>query len=177
METIYLTIPGLGNSGARHWQTLWEKEFPEKFARIEQADWDTPDCADWIENIDKEVRRRAAENVVLIAHSLGCTAIAHWAKNFQTPIKGAFLVAPSDCEAATYTFETTGFSPIPLERLPFKSVVVASTNDYYVSLKRAAFFAESWGSEFVNIGAKDHINTNAGFGEWHEGLELLKKLD
>jgi predicted alpha/beta hydrolase family esterase len=150
---------------------------PEKFARIEQENWDTPDCADWIGNIEKAVRRHETERVVLIAHSLGCAAIAHWTRKFRTPIKGAFLVAPSDCEATTYTFETTGFSPVPLERLPFKSLVVASTNDYYVTLERAAFFAESWGSEFVNIGAKDHINADAGFGEWREGLELLKKLD
>lgn len=177
METIYLTVPGIGNSGPQHWQTLWEKEFPEKFTRIQQQVWDAPDCADWIGNIEKEVRRRKTEDVILIAHSLGCAAVAHWAKNFQTPIKGAFLVAPSDCEAKTYTFDTAGFSPVPLEKLPFKSLVVASTNDYYVTLERAELFAESWGSEFINIGAKDHINADAGFGEWREGLELLEKLD
>jgi uncharacterized protein len=177
MKSIYLIIPGLGNSGPQHWQTLWEKEFPDKFTRIQQTNWDTPACSDWIETIENEVRKHQVENVVLIAHSLGCTAVAHWAKRFQTKIKGAFLVAPSDCEAETYTFDTKGFQPIPLEKLPFKSVVIASTNDYYVSLERAEFFAKSWGSELVNVGAKGHINADAGFGEWQDGLELLKRLD
>jgi uncharacterized protein len=177
MKTMYLIIPGLGNSSPQHWQTFWEREFPDKFTRIQQANWDSPTCSDWIETIENEVRKHEIESVVLIAHSLGCTAVAHWATTFQTKIKGAFLVAPSDCEAETYTFDTKGFSPIPLAKLPFKSMVIASSNDYYVSIERAEFFAKSWGSELVNVGAKDHINADAGFGEWQEGLRLLKRLD
>ncbi len=174
METIYLTVPGVTNSSANHWQSLWEKEFPEKFRRIEQAEWHTPICDDWIET---EVRKASPEKVVLVAHSLGCTAVALWTKRFGTRIKGGFLVAPSDCEAETYNFDTKGFAPIPLGKLPFKSLVAASTNDEYVSFERAKQFADAWGSEFFNVGAKGHINTSAGFGEWSEGLELLKNLD
>jgi len=176
METIYLTVPGVTNSSPQHWQSLWEKEFPEKFRRIEQKEWDTPVCADWVKKIEEDVQRTNIETVVLVAHSLGCTAVAHWARKFGTKIKGALLVAPSDCEAETYNFDTKGFAPIPLEKLPFKSLVVASTNDGYVSLKRAEQFANAWGSEFVNVGAKGHINAGSGFGEWNEGLEFLKNL-
>jgi len=177
MKTIYLTVPGVTNSSLQHWQSLWEKEFPEKFQRIEQKEWNTPICADWLEKIEADVQKATPETVVLVAHSLGCTAVAHWARKFGTRIKGALLVAPSDCEAATYNFDTKGFTPIPLEKLPFVSLVVASTDDEYVSLERARQFADAWGSEFVNVGAKGHINFGAGFGEWNEGLELLKKLD
>ncbi len=175
--SINLIVPGIGNSSSQHWQSLWEKQFPDNFSRIEQEVWDTPTCSDWIETIEKAVCRHDVSEVILIAPSLGCVAVNHWAKRFGTPIKGALLVAPSDCEAATYTFDTKGFAPIPLDKLSFKSVVVASTNDYYVSFERAKHFAESWGSELVNIGAKDHINADAGFGEWQEGLEFLKKLN
>jgi len=177
METIYLIVPGVTNSSPQHWQSLWEKEFPERFRRIEQKEWNTPVCADWINEIEVNVREANPETVVLVAHSLGCVAVAHWARKFGTRIKGAFLVAPSDCEAESYTFDTKGFAPIPLDKLPFKSLVVASTNDEYVSLTRARQFADAWGSEFVNVGAKDHINFGAGFGEWNEGLELLKKVN
>jgi uncharacterized protein len=177
MKTVYLTVPGVTNSSSQHWQSLWEKKFPDKFRRIEQANWDTPTCSDWIKTIEKEVQSESPESVILIAHSLGCTTVAHWAKRFGTHIKGAFLVAPSDVEATSYTFDTKGFAPIPLDKLPFKSLVAASENDEYVSLARAKQFADAWGSEFVNIGEKEHINANAGFGEWNEGLELLKRLD
>jgi predicted alpha/beta hydrolase family esterase len=177
MQTIYLTVPGVTNSSPRHWQSLWEKEFPERFRRIEQKEWNTPVCTEWIDKIEEEVQKANPETVILVAHSLGCTAVAHWAQKFGTKIKGAFLVAPSDCEAATYNFDTKDFAPISLDALPVKTLVVASSNDEYVSLERAEQFADAWGSEFINVGDKGHINAGAGFGEWNEGLQILKKLN
>ncbi len=174
---LYLIVPGVTNSSENHWQSRWEREFPNKFRRIAQTEWDTPVCSDWIAKIEADVQAAGPENVVLVAHSLGCIATAQWAKAFRTKIKGAFLVGPSDCEAESYTFDTKGFAPIPLERLPFKSVVVASTNDEYISMARARQFADAWGSELFDVGAKGHINVGSGFGEWNEGLELLKRLD
>lgn len=76
-----------------------------------------------------------------IAH-LGCTAIAHWATTYKVTIKGALLVAPSDIEAPVYTFDATGFTPIPLTKLPFKTIVIASEKDPWVSVHRAQFFAK-----------------------------------
>ncbi len=177
MATQYLIVPGVTNSSENHWQSRWEREFPDKFRRIQQTEWDRPVCSDWIAKIETDVQETGWENVILVAHSLGCIAVANWAKEFGTKIKGAFLVGPSDCEAASYRFETKGFAPIPREPLPFPSVVVASTNDQYITLERAVQFADAWGSDLVNVGAKGHINPGAGFGEWNEGLKLLKRLD
>ncbi|WP_183578655.1 RBBP9/YdeN family alpha/beta hydrolase [Mucilaginibacter sp. X5P1] len=174
-QPTILILPGLGNSGPEHWQSIWEQKF--NFTRVQQADWETPVCADWIENINNEVQKHYAANVILVGHSLACTTIAYWAQKFNVKIKGALLVAPSDTEADTYPPGTTGFSPVPLIKLPFRSIVVASTNDYYVTLERARHFADSWGSEWVNIGDAGHINSSSGLGEWHQGLELLKKLE
>ena len=177
--TIYLTVPGVTNSSENHWQSRWEREYPDEFRRIEQAEWNAPDVEDWVAKIEADVQVAGPESVVLIAHSLGCIATAHWAGRFGTKIKGAMLVAPSDCETDKYrgTFDSKGFDPVPLEQLPFHSVVVASTNDEWVTFERAKQFADMWGSEFVDVGAKGHINPGAGFGEWDEGLKLLDRLD
>ncbi|MDB5017373.1 MAG: alpha/beta hydrolase [Mucilaginibacter sp.] len=64
-----------------------------------------------------------------------------------------------------------------LVKLPFKSIVVGSTNDFYVTAERAKLFADSWGSEFISVGDAGHINVGSGFGEWDKGLEILKQLD
>lgn len=177
MDSIYLTVPGITNSSENHWQSRWEREYPEKFKRIEQDEWDTPNVGEWVERIESVVRDNEIENTILIAHSLGCIAVAHWSKYFATKIKGAMLVAPSDCEAETYTFESTGFEPIPLVPLAFPSIVVASTDDQYATLNRSKLFADAWKSELINVGAKGHINPGSGFGAWDEGLEILKRLD
>lgn len=177
MSATYLMVPGLTNSGPEHWQTFWEGGRYESFHRIRQDEWDHPVCADWIARIESEVRAFGPEDVILAAHSLGCTAVAQWARKYGTVIKGAMLVAPSDCEAPTYKFDTKGFTPIPLDPLPFRTLVVASANDEYVSLERARQFAEAWGSEFIDIGEAGHINAASGHGPWEEGLKLLSRLD
>jgi len=173
--TNYFIVPGLGNSIGEHWQTYFEKS-AANFYRVEQKDWDTPNSADWVENISQAIAGYKPETVVLIGHSLGCIAIANWAKISNFKIKGALLVAPSDVEAPKYNFDTLGFEKVPLDGIDFKTIVVASTNDEWVNIHRAEFFAECWGSEFINIGEAGHINTTSGFGEWKAGLEILKIL-
>ncbi len=143
-----LIHPGLGSSGQGHWQSLWEKQFPE-FERINQAELDTPVCQDWITKLDEVVMAGDPANTILVGHSLACTTIAYWANTFGRKIKGTLLVAPSDTEAASYPPGTVGFIPVPLLKLPFPSIVVASTDDFYVSLGRATQFANAWGSELV----------------------------
>src|SRR6266404_414078 len=169
-----LIIPGLFNSGPKHWQSLWQAKHPE-YVRVMQGDWARPRCEDWITMLDKYVAE-ASGPVVLVGHSLGCATIAHWAGRFNGAIKGALLVAPSDPEAATYTFETEGFSPLPLRPLNFPSIVVASDNDPYITIPRALQFSEAWGSRLENIGDAGHINADSGFGEWPEGEKLLSEL-
>lgn len=174
-QSTVLIIPGLGNSGEDHWQSRWERELG--FKRVDQKDWNTPVCKDWIETIDRTIKMLNSENIILVGHSLACSTIGYWSKKYNRKIKGALLVGPSDTEADTYPAGTTGFSPMPLHTLPFKSIVVASTNDFYVSLERATFFADTWGSELIRIGEAGHINVAAGYGKWDYGLELLKQLD
>ena len=174
--THYFIVPGLGNSGEDHWQTHFEHAGPN-FQRINQQEWDTPVCDEWITTVDQALSGYDLSKVVLIGHSLGCLTIAHWARKFGRRIKGALLVGPSDFEAPQYTFQATGFAPIPLEKINFKTIVVASTNDPWVSMERAAFFAKNWGSELINIGEAGHINTAAGFGKWDEGMALLGRFE
>ena len=58
------------------------------------------------------------------------------------------------------------FENTPLLPFDFPSMVVASTNDVYAGIEEAEKLAHAWGSTFVNIGAKGHINTLSGLGFW-----------
>lgn len=171
-----LILPGLWNSGEEHWQTKWEKS-NNNFTRIIQQDWETPRCIDWIECLDKKIAEFGTNNVILVGHSLACPTISFWANKYNRKIKGALMVAPVDTEAATFPSEPSGFSPIPMNILPFNSIVVASSNDPYATLNRTMLFAQKWGSEFINIGEEGHISSTSGLGDWNYGLNLLKKLD
>ena len=174
--TRLFIVPGLGSSGPDHWQTYFERELPD-CTRIEQREWDVPDRAEWVARLEAALDGEDLSQVVLVAHSLGCVTVAHWASQYGHRIKGALLVAPSDVETAHYAaFPTTGFGPMPLARLPFPSKVVFSQNDDWVTPARARQFAEAWGSELVDIGLAGHINAASGYGPWPAGLELLESL-
>jgi predicted alpha/beta hydrolase family esterase len=172
----YFIVPGLGNSGPQHWQT-WFEQSGHNFHRIQQKEWNEPVCADWISNIDSALAGEDLSKVILIGHSLGCASIAHWAKKYGRIIKAAMLVAPSDVESLKYDFPVTGFSPMPTDKINFKTIVVASSDDQWVTAERAAYFASNWNSELISIGNAGHINAASGHYEWKEGLDILKSLD
>jgi uncharacterized protein len=174
MRATILIIPGLHNSGPEHWQSHFEREL-DGCTRVEQSDWITPVCSDWISVLDVAIQQHG-DRVVLAAHSLGCATVAHWAARYKRQIMGALLVGPSDVEAPTYPSGTTGFTPMPLDRLPFPTVVIASRNDPFVTFERAQFFASCWGSVIEDAGDAGHLNADAGYGAWPRAKELIRKL-
>jgi uncharacterized protein len=173
-----LILPGLSSSGPEHWQTLWEQRDPS-LRRVEQAEWETPRCADWVTRLDDAIAS-AEEPVVLVAHSSSCALVAHWARDASSEnlarVRGALLVAPSDPEGPNFPRGPTGFAPMPLEQLPFPSIVVASRDDRYVTMERAREYAAAWGSELVDLGDAGHINAASGLGAWPTGYGLLQRL-
>jgi len=171
-----LVLPGLGGSGPEHWQTLFERRNPA-WRRVEQQDWDRPDPAAWISALESAVRA-APEPVVLVAHSLACALVAHWARSGSAGrVAAAMLVAPPDVESDAHVPpEARVFAPMPSDPLPFPAVVLASRDDPYCPIARACGFAALWGADFIDVGPLGHINTDSGHGPWPEGERLLADL-
>lgn len=171
-----LSIPGWNGSGAGHWQTLWEQKYPH-FRRVEQGNWSRPLRRDWTRQITAEIER-IAPPVFLVAHSLGCLAVAHWAAlapEMPDRVAGAFLVAPPwIAESGQCPRELLDFLPMPLRHLPFPSLLVASEDDHYLPAEIAVRLAKAWGSQFVNVGRQGHINVASGHGPWLVGEGLLE---
>lgn len=173
-----LIVPGWSDSGPDHWQSRWTRAL-KTAARIEQDNWLEPERDAWVGRIIESIVA-STRPVVLVAHSLGVAAVAHagqrMPKGFLT---GAFLVAPADVDNAsswpetqgqTFDVEVSGFAPLPLDPLPFPSILVASANDPYCEIGRARQFASAWGSTLVEGGDMGHINSESGHGPWPEGV-------
>lgn len=178
MSLTTLILPGLFNSGPEHWQTHWER-LDATCRRVEQTDWATPRCADWVAGLDAAIAGLTRE-AVLVAHSSACALVAHWAAAAPPAhlarVRGALLVAPSDPAGPRYPAGPEGFGPVPEQRLPFPSIVVASADDEYVTLERARAYAAAWRSRFVDAGAAGHLNGASGLGAWPAGYALLESL-
>lgn len=140
-----------------------------------RANWTSPHCADWVAVLQEAIVTSDAP-VILIAHSLGCCLVAHWALRHKGLVRGALFVAPPDIGAPTFPAQVAGFAPTPLMRLPFPSTVVASANDPFCSIARVEYFAEHWGARLTVLGPLGHINDRSGLGTWPAGIELVAEL-
>jgi uncharacterized protein len=168
-DTDILFIPGLGDSGGDHWQSRWQGKLSTA-RRVEQADFDHPDRAMWVDAIVAAVKE-GTRPTILVAHDLGVIATAHAAPRLGSTVIGAYLVAPRDpAQLGATAPSARGFAPVPLARLPFRSALVASRNDPSCPIQAASDLAEAWGSDFVDAGESGHLDEQSGHGPWPEGL-------
>lgn len=164
-------VPGWRDSGQGHWQSLWAEGLADA-TRVVQDDWVSPRRESWVRAIGDLILAQDAP-VVVAAHSLGCIAVAHLPAAVVERIAGALLVAPADPERRAALAD---FAPVPYAALPYRSVVVASSNDPFCPVRLAGAYARAWGSEFVRMQNAGHINVDSGHGDWPLGLALLQSL-
>jgi uncharacterized protein len=172
-----LIVPGIGDSSPSHWQSLWQDADPGVFSRIElsPAEWEEPRRERWVGAIAEAMQPLGAETI-LVAHSLGCLAVAHWAATPSARAGGALLVSPPDPAQPAFPNQAISFSPVPIEPLPFPSIVVASSNDPYLTVGHARVCAEIWRSRFHDAGPEGHLSASDGLGDWPAGRALLGEL-
>ena len=169
-----LVVPGIGDSGPLHWQSLWQIRYPA-WRRITQRDWDRPSCDEWVETLYHLIQKCDVPPVV-VAHSMGCLTLAHCANRYTPAVQAAFLVAIPDPSGLQFPHEALGFSPLPVRPMPWPTLIVASSNDPYGSAAFSRFCAARWGGEIVDVGPSGHLNTESGHGEWPEGIQLLRNF-
>jgi len=183
MITTTLIVPGLHGSGPAHWQS-WMQDRIRNARRVEQADWDAPVLELWAAAVRREIER-ASGQIFIIAHSFGCLATVAATIDCGERIAGALLVAPADPNRFTASgirppgddCVDGGLSPhLPATALGYPSLVVASADDPWLRLTRAAWWAERWGSRFLCLGQVGHINIESGYGPWPQGLTLFEQL-
>ncbi len=173
-----LIIPGLHDSGPDHWQSRW-LVCRDDCDRVELGQWAEPNRAVWLSRLDRAVARSRG-SVVLVAHSLGCHAVAWWAAEASSArlekVRGALLVAPPDVDRADALPALLPFAPTPTARLPFRSILAASRDDRYSTFDRSARLAASWGSVLIDFGRQGHLNAESRLGDWTDGQRLLRSL-
>jgi uncharacterized protein len=81
-----------------------------------------PIASEWIETLDEAIAA-CQESPIVVAHSLGCIMIAHWAGQRSRPVKAAMLVAPPDgrvghaCDSGSTCFPAGTNAPTPFSQL------------------------------------------------------------
>ncbi|RMX09402.1 alpha/beta hydrolase [Allofranklinella schreckenbergeri] len=174
---ILFILPGWQNSGSGHWQSRWEALHGA--VRVQQHDWQRPKSGDWQIQLEEAVLAAdPARPIGLLAHSLGCQLVARWASHSRhaARVQAALLVAPPDTETPANLHILPGWAPIPQQRLPFASLVIASHDDPFCSFARAQWMSQCWGSGLHDAGNRGHLNADSGLSDWPEGWRLWNAL-
>ena len=107
-----------------------------------------------------------------------CSHVAAWAAHSQNTarVKAALLVAPPDPERDDLRQMLPGWSPVPRQKLPFRAVLFASSDDPFCSAVRARDFAAAWGADFIEAGKHGHLNAESNLQDWPEAHARLLRL-
>ncbi|WFE26674.1 alpha/beta hydrolase [Solwaraspora sp. WMMD791] len=174
----HLLVPGRGLPRPEHWLNRWAAANPG-------YRWAPPPPGPPYVLAERLAALHAAitasdEPAVLIAHSAGCLTVAHWAARHHGPVAAALLVTPPyldpgwrpgpDDPTDLYT------DAVPRQRLPFRTVLVASRTDPYTTVEEFARYAADWGAELYDAGDAGHIETASGYGPWPAGERLVAAL-
>ena len=166
-----LMVPGWGNAGPGHWQSRWQRSL-KTARRVEQADWETPETGDWVERIIAAVMAEPRP-AVIVAHGCGVIAVAKAAPRLaQSRLAGAFLVAVPDLDPAIHDIwpaRNGGFTPLPMQRLPFPAKLIGSSTDIYCTIERCQEIGRAWGADTSIIAGAGHLDIASGHGPWPEG--------
>ncbi|MBF4996599.1 alpha/beta hydrolase [Nocardia sp. BSTN01] len=180
IEPTVVIVPGLRDHVPDHWQTRLAEDLDRvrTVAPLEHDKLDLPARVDALDRVLSEVDGPIA----LVAHSAGVVITVHWAQRATRDIHSALLATPADVEKpfpagypTTDELNQRGWLPIPRRRLPFPSIVAASTTDPLASFRRVAGMAEAWGSRLVDLGDVGHLNPASGFGPWDRARDLLRE--
>jgi predicted alpha/beta hydrolase family esterase len=109
-----------------------------KVLKSDSKDWDNPILADWLESLNAAIESAEGE-IIIVAHSLSCSLISHWSKENKIH-SWRFACRTRRCRfSKAYPDQIRNFSPIPLLKLDYPSILITSSNDPYISVERAAF--------------------------------------
>ncbi|WP_433560735.1 RBBP9/YdeN family alpha/beta hydrolase [Nocardia sp. CA-151230] len=174
-------VPGLRDHVPDHWQTRLADQL-DRVRTVPPLERDKLSCAARVAALDA-VLTEIDGPVVLVAHSAGVMITVRWAQQSTRPVQGALLATPPDFETplpdgypSREELDANGWTPIPWRRLPFPSIVAASTTDPLAAYRRVSGMAEAWGSRLVDLGDVGHLNPASGYGDWPRAAELLREL-
>jgi len=171
-----LILHGLGGSDYPHWQAklageLISQHFTVSFPSFPNRN--NPKLEEWREYLRKEIKHFNPD--IVICHSLANVLWFHTCDDLDICLDKLMLVAPVSRNRVVDAAST--FYPYPIVKdLKAKEVImVASTNDPYMSEEEALDLKEILNVEINVLRNAGHINADSGFGSIDFALDWLNK--
>lgn len=181
MKKVFIVhgFHGWPNGGWRVW-LMGELEKKEIYAcALSMPNTDGPICKDWIEEISRIVEVNKNDEIYLVGHSLGTTAILRYLESYATKIAGAVLVSgsiePVENKAIS-NFLNKPFDFKKIETKANKFLVIHGDNDSRVPYEQAKTLAKELDCKLITIKNGGHLTGLEGWDSLPQVLEGLVDL-
>ena len=176
MNKRVLILHGLGGSDYPHWQAqlaadLIKQHYVVSFPVFPTRD--NPKLEEWKVYLKKELKHFNPD--IVICHSLANVLWFHSCDELDISLEKLMLVAPVSRNRVVEAAST--FYPYPIAKdLKAKEVIIiASSNDPYMSEEEALDLKEKLNVEINVLRNAGHINADSGFGSIDFALDWLTK--
>jgi predicted alpha/beta hydrolase family esterase len=182
MKRLFI-IHGWEAAPTAHWFPWLKREAEARgffVDALEMPNTEHPTLEGWLGHLQKSVGT-LDEKTYFVGHSLGCIAILRYLEALLEGQRagGAILVAgfsePIEFE------ELNSFFPKLLDyekvrRSVGKIIAFQSSNDRYVPMRYGEILRDRLGAELIVIRNAGHFNTNTGFIQFPQVLEVLLRI-
>jgi uncharacterized protein len=178
-----LIIHGIGGYAGIHWQQWLHDELINKGDSVimpSLPDADHPDRTRWLNEITQSLQGVIMEELVIVGHSLGATTALDFIEQSSKKIKAFISVSGfakdygADLNSYFLRHKQIDFNNVK-ENLD-KGIVIYSNNDPYVTQDALKDVAIRLGVDPVIIKDGKHLNTEAGYTEFPELLQMIEEL-
>ena len=176
MNKKVLILHGWGGSDFPHWQSWLASELVKDYGKVsflEFSNFEYPDLNLWKEELLLELDSFKPD--IVIAHSLANTLWFHIVGEVKEEVEKLYLVAPPSFHCAVEEIKEFFPLALPKKTSAKESLLIASTNDPYMTLDDAKSLQKSLKIPLKVLENAGHINTESGYGKWPWILEELKK--
>lgn len=141
---------------------------------------EAPKIDEWLEEIKRHIDRNQDNDIYLVGHSLGGTAVLRYLEKYTSPnLKGAVIVsAPcfQNTNEKTRDFLSSDFDWLKMKNKISKVVVIQGNDDPLVPVSDAQKIAQELDGELILIPNGKHLNGSAGFIELPEALLAIIEM-
>lgn len=176
MSKRVLILHGLGGSDYPHWQAclaadLIKQHYVVSFPSFPKRD--NPQLEEWKTTLKKEIEHFKPDYV--ICHSLANVLWFHTCDELDIKLEKLMLVAPVSRNRVVEAAQSFYPYPIAKDLKAEDIIMLASTNDPYMTENEALDLKEALNVEINVMKDAGHINADSGFGSHDFALEWLTK--